>query len=155
MANPITFPSATARFSLPLLFAGQAQKEPFINHAFSLVDALLQNVIVDSLDTPPENPEDGASYRILGNAGNAWFSHDDKLAIWIGEAWEFISPTNGMTIFDQTAGIQLRYNGSWQAAAEPAIPSGGTTIDAEARAALGSLIEALRSAGIFENVNAA
>ncbi|KEO87748.1 hypothetical protein EH31_06225 [Erythrobacter longus] len=92
-------------------------------------------------------------YRVLENATNEWLNHDEEIAIWLGEAWEFISPANGMMIFDQMAGMQLRYYGNWQAAVEPAAPSGGTTIDTEARATIDSLIEALRNAGIFEKVS--
>ncbi|MEP0392307.1 MAG: DUF2793 domain-containing protein [Erythrobacter sp.] len=151
MADPIVFPSTTTRYSLPLLFAGQAQKEPFINQAFSLVDALMCRVIADSLDTPPSNPMDGESYRILDNAVGGWNGRDGSIAIWIGGGWEFIPPEHGMAIFDQTAGLNLVYNEGWQAAIEPAAPSGGSTIDAESRAAIESLIEELRTVGIFGN----
>jgi len=152
MADPIVFPSATTNLSLPLLFAGQAQKEPFINHALSLVDSLLPGVVVDSLSSPPSSSSEGASYRILGNASGEWNGHDDDIAIWIGQAWEFHSPSNGMAIFDQTAHNQLRFSGGWQTATEPAMPAGGTTIDTEARETIVALIEALKAAGIFSNV---
>lgn len=129
---------------------GQAQKEPFINHAFSLIDALIQTGVIDSLDTPPGDPVDGASFRVLANASGEWSGRDDDIAIWIGEAWEFIPPAKGMTVFDQMAEVELRFNRGWQSAAEPAAPTGGSTIDTEARAAIESLIEALRTAGVFE-----
>lgn len=151
MANPIAFPSTTARLSLPLLFVGQAQKEPFINHAFSLVDALLAGQVGDSLETPPSDPTEGSSYRILENATGEWTGHDHEIALRIGGAWEFVSPSDGMMTFDQTAGVRLLFAGGWQAAAEPSTPSGGATIDLEARSAISALIEALRAAGIFRN----
>lgn len=151
MADPIVFPSTTANYSLPLLFAGQAQKEPFINHAFSLVDALIQTAVLDSLDTPPSSAADGESYRVLANASGEWSGRDDNIAIRVGGAWEFISPANGMTLFDRNAEVELRFNGGWQSAAEPAAPTGGSTIDSEARAVIESLIEALRTAGLFQS----
>jgi hypothetical protein len=43
----------------------------------------------------------------------------------------------------------LLYRGGWQRPTTPAEPSGGTTIDAEARAAIADLITALTQAGIL------
>ena len=84
MANPIEFPSVTPYLSLPLLFLGQAQKEPFINQAMSVIDSLMMGVIEDSLATPPISPEDGTSFRILSGADGDWTGHDGELAIRIG-----------------------------------------------------------------------
>lgn len=149
MADPIFFPSVTSNLSLPLLIPGQAQKEPFINHALSVVDALFGGVVVDSLNAPPASPQDGSAYRVLENPTGEWSSRDDNIALWIAGAWEFIAPNDGATTFDQTARVQLRFENGWQEASEPAVPDGGVTIDTEARVAISALIEALRTAGVF------
>lgn len=154
MADPIVFPSATKNFSLPLLVPGQAQKEPFINHSFSVIDALLTGVVADSLDSPPSSPEDGSAYRVLGNAIGEWNGRDDNIALWIAGAWEFTAPTDGMTTFDQASMVQLQYENGWQTALEPTAPNGGTTIDTEARETILALIEALRTAGVFAKSSA-
>ena len=149
MANPIEFPSTTAHLSLPLLFTGQAQKEPFINHAFSAIDALLTGVVDDSLATPPSDPIEGTRFRILENATSDWQGHGGEIALRVGSAWEFISPFNGMRIFDVTSRVFYFFSSDWQAAVEPSAPTGGTVVDSEARAVLEILIEALKTAGIF------
>lgn len=150
MANPISFPSTTTHFSLPLLFAGQAQKEPFINHAISALDALLGRTVEASLASPPSAPADGARYRITAGASGDWTGREDDLAVWIGGAWEFFSPVDGMQVFDRSEQILYFFSDSWAVAAEPAAPTGGATVDTEARAAIAILTEALRTAGIFE-----
>lgn len=149
MANSIAFPSTTAHLGLPLLFTGQAQKEPFINHTITAIDALLTGVIDASLTSPPSGPVEGSRYRVLANGTDDWLGHDDEIAIHLGGAWQFIGPHEGMKIFDSAARTSYFYASEWQAAAEPSPASGGNVIDTEARAALTGLIDALRTAGIF------
>ena len=151
MASPIAFPSMTTHINLPLLFAGQAQKEPFINHAFSAIDALLAGVVDDSLATAPADPIEGSRYRILANATGEWAGHDAEIAIRIGGAWTFITPHQGMSVFDATARTTYFFASDWVAASEPQAPTGGSVVDSEARATLSLLIDALKTAGIFAN----
>ena len=149
MTVPVEFPSATKNVSLPFLFSGQAQKEFYINQSLSLIDALLQRGIHGSLSMPPSDPLDGDCYRVLSPADGAWIGQEDKLAVQVGGAWHFVEPKVGMTIFDQNASCMLHFNAGWQSAVEPSAPSGGDTIDTQARAAISDLIEALRSTGFF------
>ena len=52
-------------------------------------------------------------------------------------------------MFDKAAGQAALYYGEWLRASAPESPDGGTTIDAEARAAIDNLVETLRLAGIL------
>ena len=148
MAEPIAFPSTTTNFSLPLLFSGQAQKEFSLNQALTVIDAMMLGTVEQSLASPPSSPGDGSSYRILANPDGEWTGHDDEIALWIGGSWHFVQASDGMAIFDQTASQCFRFLGGWSAAVEPTIPNGGSVVDAEARAALVEIVEALRTYGI-------
>ena len=106
-------------------------------------------VIESSLATPPSSPEDGASFRILSGADGDWTGHDGELAIRVGGSWNFVSPGEGSTVFDRNARVQLRYDSGWVAATSPTPPTGGSSIDAEARSAISEILDALRVAGII------
>ena len=52
-------------------------------------------------------------------------------------------------IYDEAAGQNRRYADGWQAAASVVEPSGGLTVDAEARNAVAGLVAALVAGGIL------
>ena len=149
MTAPISFPSTTKHVSLPLLFAGQAQKEFFINESLSVIDALLPSIVAGSLAAPPAQSEEGSIFRITAGATLEWAGHDDELAIQIGGEWRFVTPFEGMTVFDQTNGVLLHFRSGWQSASSPNEPSGGAVIDTEARQMLSELVNSLRMLGVF------
>ena len=151
MAEPISFPSATPTFALPLLFAGQAQKEFFINQSSSMIDSLMMKCIDNSIASPPNEPVEGATYRIATSAQGDWSDHEDEVAIFVGGAWVYVPPFDGMTLFDRTLGAFLHYQSGWQAAEEPIEATGGSTVDVEARQMINELVEALRKVGIFSD----
>lgn len=147
MPNPINLSPATLNLGLPLLLAGQAQKEFFVNQALALLDAMHGAAVVASLSAPPALAEEGQSFRVVGPAMQGWGGREDHIAIRIGGAWHFVAPQAGMTLFDRTAGYRLVFTSSWGTAAAPAIPAGGSVIDIEARTTLSQLIQALRTIG--------
>jgi hypothetical protein len=152
MPDPISFDSVSPRFGLPMLFAGQAQKEFYVNEAHSLIDALIHAAIEGVASTPPTSPAEGQSWLVGASPLGAWSGHAGALASWQGGNWLFTSPRDGMRLLDRSNGQDMRFFGSWQSATPPPAPSGGTTIDAQARVAIGQLISALCAAGIFPSV---
>ena len=54
-----------------------------------------------------------------------------------------------MTVFDKLLGCFRRFHGSWSTPTAPALPVGGTVIDAQARTAITALVIALRAAGVI------
>jgi hypothetical protein len=161
----------SARFALPLLQPGQAQKEVFHNEALTAVDLLLEAAVENApSNVPPALPEVGQCWIVAAGATGAWAGKEGRIAGWTAGGWRFIEPQPGTRVWNKAAGLWLHWDGSgWSdgglpAAAlivagqqvvgsrQPAIPSpsGGTTIDSEVRAAVGSIIVALRTHGLID-----
>jgi hypothetical protein len=149
MPDPIALASTTPALSLPLLFAGQTQKEFFINEALSLLDALHARAVTASQPAPPASPTEGACYRVTSQATGTWAGKDDRLAILVAGDWHFIAPVEGMLVFDRAAASFIIYRSDWQPASAVATPAGGSVIDFEARAALAALITALTTMSLL------
>ena len=149
MPDPIIFDSTSPRFALPLLFAGQAQKEAFVNEAHALTDALLHCAIEGEAAAPPATPLEGTNWLVAVAPTGAWAGQAGKIACRQAGNWLFVAPRDGMILLDRANGQQRRYFAGWLSPAAPAVPSGGSTIDAEARTAISALVAALRTAGVF------
>lgn len=149
MTEPTQFPSITPRFGLPLLYAGQAQKEFFVNEALALTDALLGCVIEGETVAPPPSPIDGTAWLVATGGTGEWAGQDAALACRQGGNWLFVQPRDGVRILDRTTGQTRIFLGSWQIPSAPAEPSGGSVVDAEARAAIVQLLAVLRLATVL------
>ncbi|WP_336979403.1 DUF2793 domain-containing protein [Altererythrobacter fulvus] len=149
MPDPISFTSASPRFALPLLFAGQAQKEFTVNEAHVLIDALLHPAVAGERSAPPGSPDPGECWLVGAGPSGAWAGHAGELACWSAGAWIFVPPRDGMHLLDRSTGQLKLYRGGWHAAAAPALPTGGATVDIQARTAIAGLIAALGAAGIL------
>ena len=160
----------TPRFDLPFILPGQAQKELFHNEALARLDALLHGAVEGAPTAQvPGEPQEGQSWIVATAAAGEWSGKDHHLAAWTGGGWRFIAPRMGMRLWNKAAGYWVHWTGaSWSsgelpvarihvdgqqvlAGRQPAIvtPSGGTTIDAEARTALGQIIATLMSHGLI------
>jgi hypothetical protein len=161
----------SARFALPFILPGQAQKEAFHNEALALVDAALHACVAgDPTDEVPPDPAAGESWIVAPGASGAWAGRAHHLATWTGGGWRFTAPVPGMAVWNTDAGYRICWTGAawnggeWAASALTIAgqqvvgarletvpsPSGGTIIDAEARAAVDALIVALRTHGLIE-----
>lgn len=150
MSDPITFDSASARLSLPLLFVGQAQKEDFVNEALLMLDGLVHCIVEDELSTPPTTPANGQAWLIGTSASGAWAGQEGKIAMRQLDQWLFAAVRDGMQVLNKASGQRInRIAGAWRAPAVPASPSGGSVIDTEARTAIAALVSALRASGVL------
>ena len=110
--------SNTSNFNLPLLAQNQAQKEVTINESLYLIDALINNTIIDyQLNVAPASANNGDTYLIAPNQvsnNNAWHGHNNKVAVYLNGKWRFIPPNTNMVFFLKNSASQLRWNGtSW------------------------------------------
>ena len=149
MSTPINFTTTTGRFNLPLLFAAQAQKEVYVNEALAIVDSLLHCAIEGIAATPPTTPVSGSNWLVATGGSGVWAGQDGQIASYQEGNWIFIAPRDGVSVLNRATGQQIHYYGGWQTPAIPAAPTGGTTVDTQARAAITSLIAALQTAGVL------
>jgi Protein of unknown function (DUF2793) len=151
MPDPM-FDSRTPRLDMPLLFAGQSQKEGFVNETSARIDALLHGAIEAELATPPATPVDGLCWLVGASPTGEWAGQAGKIAARQAGNWLFFVARDGMKLLNRATGQEIRYNAAWQIAARPAAPSGGTTIDTEARSAIAAILASLTTAGIVPPV---
>lgn len=149
MSDPLLFDTTSPRFALPMLFAGQAQKEVFVNEAHVLLDALIHCAIEGTASVPPASPADGSGWLVGTAPSGAWTEQEGKLAFRQAGNWLFVSPRDGMSVLDRATGQTSRFHGEWRVPVAPAEPSGGSVVDSEARTAILQLLASLRDAGIF------
>jgi hypothetical protein len=121
-------------------------------------------------EDPPGAPPPGASFVVGDAPTGAWASHARAVAAWTSGGWRFQAPVEGMALRLRGSGeIACFRGGAWEVGVmrgssvvidgvrvigprQSAIaqPSGGTIIDAEARAAIGAMLAALESHGLIE-----
>jgi hypothetical protein len=101
------------------------------------------------LAAPPTAPADGQNWLIGTDASGDWSGKAGQIAMRQSGNWLYALPRDGMYLLNRATGQQVRFKAGWQAADRPAAPSGGTTIDAEARAAIAAIIASLTTAGII------
>lgn len=162
--------SGSARLGLPFIETGQAQKELAHNEALALLDIAVQaGIEAVGLDQPPASPTTGACWIVGTAPSGVWAGQAGALAGWTASGWRFVTPRDGLAAWDCAARQWLvRVDGAWESgtirgerlllagqrvvgprgAAIPN-PSGGTTVDSEARAAVESVLTALRTHGLI------
>lgn len=160
----------SARFALPFIQPGQAQKEVFHNEALARIDAALHPV-VEAMDiaTPPASAGIGAAWIVAAAADGDWAGHEGEIAFHTPGGWRFLVPVAGVTAWLRPAAAWIWHDGvAWRTQPLPtwgiavageqvvgarrgaiATPFGGTLIDEEARTAIASILAALREHGLI------
>lgn len=160
----------SARLTLPLLAAGQAQKEMTHNEALTTLDIFVQPVVESVAPAAvPAAPLSGQCWIVGNAAGGPWAGQDGKIAAWTAGGWRFAVATNGMSVWSKADEMIVRrtasnwITGSTNAkdyringiqtitARQPAIaiPTGGTSVDPESRAVIAQILASLRTHGLI------
>ncbi len=162
---------SSARFGLPFILPGQAQKELFHNEAIAGIDLALHPAAESGpVAAPPANPAVGQCWMVAAAPSGSWTGHAGELAAWTTGGWRFVRPQPGMCVWDKTGSFHRRWTGSGWSAGEiaatalmiggqqvvgsrqPGVPSlsGGSVVDIEARAAIQAITVALKSHGLID-----
>lgn len=161
--------SETDRHHLPLLAAGQAQKEVTHNEALVAIDRQLHLAIISRrLAIPPATPVAGDAYLVPAGAGGIWAGRTGAIASHDGFGWAITLPVRGCIAWIIDEACFSVFDGGWSSQGWPvdalviagrrvlgaapaavAAPGGGGTIDAESRATITSLLITLRNQGII------
>ncbi|WP_162789325.1 DUF2793 domain-containing protein [Sphingomonas ginsengisoli (ex An et al. 2013)] len=121
------------------------------------------------VDSPPPSPSVGDQYLVGDTPEDAFAEHAQNLATWTEAGWLFTPPREMMSVVDGRSGQAWFYRGGeWllgmieaaegrvdgqkvlgsRQSAIP-VPTGGTVVDQESRAALAAMLSALRQHGLI------
>ena len=150
--------------------AAQLQKETTVNEGFVALDIAV-SAAVDGylLNAPPASPGVGDCHVIGASPTGAWAGHALALAGYTAGGWRFISAFEGLSVLEESSGEAAVFRGgAWEKGhvrgaklsvggnqvvgarlAAVADPTGGTTIDAEARTAIAAILARLRQHGLI------
>ena len=162
--------NGTARLGLPMLEAGQAQKELTHNEALAAIDLMIGSSVEEAeRNDPPAEPNAGQCWLVGSAPIGPWSGMTDAIAGWTDGGWRFIVPVEGMTVWDLARKLTWRWSGAeWRPGeimgtrlilggtqvvgsqgAAIAAPAGGDVADTEARSAVVSILAALRLHGLI------
>jgi hypothetical protein len=120
-----------------------------VNRACSLADVLLHPAVEGERTVPPDAPVEGECWLVGAPASGLFEGREGCVAGFQAGSWIFATPMDGMRVYDRSTGQILPFIGTWRREPSPPSPSGGTTIDAEARAAIDALVMFLKRTGAF------
>lgn len=160
----------TDRYALPLLQVAQAQKEVTHNEALAGIDSLLHLAVeTATLAAPPAAPAAGQAWIVGPVPAGAWAGRAGQIASFGSGGWRYAVPREGCVAWlRDVQRFAVRAAAGWTDDGWPAAgirigsrlalagtapvvtpPAGGAIVDAEARAAITTLVLALRGQGVL------
>jgi Protein of unknown function (DUF2793) len=160
----------TARLQLPLLSAGQAQKEVTVNEALQALDVFTAGAVEEGpRQDPPASPAIGSCY-VSGDAPTSeWAGKPGYVAAFTSGGWRLYPPIDGAGFYNKADNEWISYRtGAWEQgivrgsslvlggrqvvgtqAAAITDPAAGSVVDAEARSAITQILTAMRQHGLI------
>jgi hypothetical protein len=148
----------TSRLGLPLLVAGQGQKDMTHNEALVALDMVLHpRALSRGVQVPPEGATEGDCWLVPAGASGAWSGGAGKLACWTTGGWRLSQLPEAALLWIADEGASFRFvGGAWipdapSGAPAPAVPgpTGGVVVDIEARAAIVAVLARLTQLGLL------
>lgn len=136
MANK-TLDQWTQAAAKPGIFALMAARDADLSTPESRAFALhfLMETVLDALtvvdtqtvDPTALSPSKGDIYVIGGTGAGAWAGQDNKVAVYDGASWTYMTPQEGWRFYDQTANEPFYYSGTAWLALGPKAGTGTIT----------------------------
>lgn len=148
----------SARLALPMLVAGQGQKDVTHNEALAALDCLVSGVVESRVETAPPGERNLGSCWLVPIGGSAeWEDRQGTMACWTAGGWRFLELPEGFELWvrDELKSVR-KIAAEWVptalsigpgAAVSPAI--GGAVVDSEARRVLADLLQQLTGMGLL------
>ncbi|WP_170574454.1 DUF2793 domain-containing protein [Ruegeria atlantica] len=108
-------PQNSPRLNLPYLQPSQAQKHVTHNEALRQLDIITQlSVAAINATIPPAAPDQGEVHALANTPTGDWADHAGSLAVWLDNAWHFVTPRIGWRAWDESEENLLVWDGnSW------------------------------------------
>ncbi len=105
--------TTTPKFGIQDIADQQANAETTHNEAVRLLETMASRAIKDrDLTTPPGSPTDGDAYIVKATGTGDWAGKDNNVAVYVTDAWKFISPEEGNEVYLQDEDVPVFWNGS-------------------------------------------
>lgn len=89
----------------------QASPHVTINEALRWLECFAALIVLDKdLTEPPASPSDGDRYIVAADATSDWADQDNKIAMYIGNAWAFKEAPDGTRAHVLDEGDDYRYS---------------------------------------------
>jgi hypothetical protein len=140
------------------------------NEALQILDAATSAIVEEPpRNDPPASPSEGTSYIVGAAPTGAWSGKAGQIATMSAGGWRFLEPADGLSALVRSSRLRAEYfAGSWEIGVARAArveiggeqvlalqsvaiasPSGGTTVDVQARAAIDQMLDMLRGHGLI------
>jgi hypothetical protein len=102
----------TSRLGLPLLVAGQGQKDMTHNEALVALDMVLHpRALSRGVQVPPEGATEGDCWLVPAGASGAWSGGAGKLACWTTGGWRLSQLPEAALLWIADEGASFRFVG--------------------------------------------